>query len=265
MESPIDQIDLSVVMITLNEGACLRRCFESLPKGIQLVVVDSGSSDNTEDICKEFGAEFYTRPFDNYSSQKNHALSYAKRKWVLSLDADEILDDQMTSTILGVVRSDPKNQAFRLRRSLVFLGRKMRYGKTSDYPIRLFRKGSARFEGEIHERLVFESSVTTEILATGYLWHYSYDDLSDYFTKFNEYTTKIAAGHQLHRSSAPSVLKLSARPWTEFLYRYIIRLGFLDGYPGYCYALISSFYSFIKYAKLKEMNTTNLVGELNDR
>jgi len=265
MKSSIIQIDLSVVIITLNEGDGLRRCLRSLPQGIQLIVVDSGSTDNTERVCKEFGAEFHQRVFDNYASQKNHALSFANRDWVLSLDGDEALDAKMTSQILDIVNETPKLEAFRLKRCLVFLGKQMKFGKSSDYPIRLFPKGSAKFVGEIHEKLVFEKSTSIKSLSTGCVHHYSYDSLEDYFTKFNEYTTKIAESHYQKNSSIPSVIALCCRPLGEFFYRYIFRLGILDGYPGYCYALISSFYSFIKYAKLKELDAGSSTGDLDGK
>lgn len=247
-------MDLSVIIITLNEEKNLSRCLASLPEGCEIIVMDSLSSDATQTIARKAGAKVYEREFDNYAEQKNAALKLANRNWVLSIDADEKLSPGLMERISRLCQtaresSNERVAAYRLRRELVFLGQKMRFGKTVDYPIRLFRKNRARFIGDIHERLEVKGAITR--LRSGTITHYSYDDLSDYFEKFNDYTSRIAEKHLSEKRPMPGVSHL-IRPWLEFFLRYVLRGGFLDGYAGYCYAYISSFYTFIKYAKLRE-------------
>ena len=244
--------DLSVVIITLNEAANLRRCLASLPSGIELVVVDSGSSDATVAIAEGCGARVVVRPFDDFASQKNFAIALATRPWILSIDADEELSPDLARAIARATSSqDLPGTAARLRRHLVFQGRRLRFGKAVDAPVRLFRRGGARFIAAIHERL--EVTGNTCDLGPGELRHYSYRDLTDYFRRFNTYTTMVARNHHQFGHRGPSLLSHALRPWWEFFSRYLLRGGFLDGYPGYTYALLSSVYTYVKYAKLREL------------
>jgi glycosyltransferase involved in cell wall biosynthesis len=245
-------LDLSVAIITFNEESNLPRCLASLPRGCEIIVVDSASTDNTATIAEAAGARVIQRPFTNYAEQKNFALDAASRTWVLSLDADEVLRPELRDAITELAAAPlmPATPvAYHLRRKLVFMNRVMRFGKTVDRPVRLFQRGKARFENPIHERLTFKGRAG--VLRSGFLYHYSYRDLEDYFTRFNRYTTRIAAKHS-DRGRPIGIIWHLLRPWAEFFYRYILRLGFLDGYPGYTYALNSSLYAFIKYAKVKE-------------
>jgi hypothetical protein len=141
---------------------------------------------------------------------------------------------------------------FRVNRRLVFLDRELRYGKSADDPVRLFTREAGAFSGAIHESFVPRSGVTIGKISGGHLKHYSYKNLTDYFERFNRYTSRIAENHA-SKNRDPNFTSHVLRPWFEFMARYFFRLGFLDGYPGYTYALISSLYTFIKYAKLFEL------------
>lgn len=248
-------LDLSCVIITLNEERHISTCLGSLPKGAEVIVLDSGSSDKTCELAKKAGAVVAHRDFNDHADQKNAALAMASRRWVLSIDADEVLDESLRANIEHVCKqAEVPYLGYRLTRRLWFLGRRMRFGKTVDRPIRLFLSGEARFQHAIHERLVFADNARIAKLG-GELAHFSYDNLTDYFSRFNTYTSKIAQNHRVQGKLLPWGPVYWLRPWTEFLTRYFLRLGFLDGYPGYCYALFSSLYSFVKYAKLKELQS----------
>ncbi|MFK7823360.1 MAG: glycosyltransferase family 2 protein [Oligoflexales bacterium] len=243
-------LDLSAIFITLNEEKRISKAIASLPKGCEIIVLDSGSTDKTIEVAKKAGAKVSTRVFDNYASQKNAALSLASRKWVLSIDADEILSLELSEEITKLIQSSHQqvHNAYRIKRQLIFMERILKFGKSSDKPLRLFINGEATFTKAIHEQLKVEGKLGN---LAGCLFHYSYENISDYFDRFNKYTSKIASNHFDHGRTINFFHVL--RPWTEFLYRYFFRLGFLDGYPGYCYALLSSLYAFVKYAKLKEL------------
>lgn len=243
-------LDLSVIIITLNEEQNIGPCLASLPKGAEVVVLDSGSSDRTAEIAAAAGANVHQRTFTNYSEQKNAALDLATRRWVLSIDADERLSSDLCDAIVRAIQSDA-DVGFHLRRRLVFGGRVLKFGKSTDWPVRLFLRGKARFQNAIHEELIFGEGNRIGWLTTGELLHYSYKDLTDYFAKFNRYTSAIAT-QQRARGRKHNRFLISLRPLLEFFSRYVLRLGFLDGYEGYTYALISSTYVFVKLAKQLE-------------
>ena len=242
-------LDLSVVIIAYNEEDQLPSCLKSLPPGIEIIVLDSMSQDQTAAIATSFGAQVYQRFFTNFAEQKNAALAYGTRKWVLAIDADEQLSPELAK-LLPTIINRPEGTAYRLDRRLVFMGRRMAFGKTKDRPLRLFLRGAGQYKGSIHEEYVPKDGKIL-YLKGAVLWHYSYRDLTDYFIRFNRYTSAIAEQHAA-KGKKPSFASHILRPWLEFFTRYVLRLGFLDGYPGYTYALISSTYAFVKYAKLFE-------------
>lgn len=244
--------NLSVVIITLNEEARIAACLDSLPKNAEIIVVDSGSTDRTVALAQERGARVEFRAFTNYAEQKNAAIALATRPWILSLDADETLTPDLRQAIARVTQTSDQGLAgYRLSRKLVFMGRKLRFGKSSDHPLRLFKRGQGQFRSAIHESLDLGSASVG--LLPGELLHHSYADLTDYFVRFNSYTSRIAENHSRNGRSQPPLVLHVLRPWVEFFSRYVLRLGFLDGYPGYTYALISSMYTYVKYAKLREL------------
>lgn len=257
MNDQSDMIPLSVVIITLNEEKRLTECLRSLPKGSEVFVLDSGSTDGTRQIAEEYGAHFRTRPFTNHADQKNAVLAMATRAWVLSVDADEVLSPELTAEIAAIVCSKTvKFEGYEIKRRLVFMNRRLNFGKSTDWPLRLFRKTAGKFSSEIHERVVIKSGSVGKIKKE--IDHYSYDSLEDYFTRFNWYTNLVAANHLKSGKSKVNFVGHVLRPWVEFISRYVLRGGFLDGYPGYTYALLSSLYTFVKYAKLRELTCPEL-------
>ena len=245
--------DLSIVIICYNEEKNLPRLLKSIPSESELIVVDSFSQDKSVEIAKSYNAQMHERAFDNFAAQKNFAIAQASRKWTLVLDADEQLTLPLIDSLRNVLSSDydSMNTAYAIPRKLVFMNKKMRYGKTADKPIRLFKTGKAVFKGDIHEVLQVDDQRQISKLS-GSLLHYSYSDISDYFERFNRYTSMIAQNH--FKSGKPvNFLSHILRPWVEFISRYIFRFGFLDGYEGYVYALFSSLYTFTKYAKYYEL------------
>ena len=247
-------LNLSVVIITLNEERNLRRCLESLPLGCEISILDSGSVDQTLRIATDFNAKSSLRPFANHAEQKNAALELATRDWVLSIDADECLDETARREVMRIAGSEPQEVGFRIPRQLVFMGKPMRFGKTNDAPLRLFRRGQGQFSHAIHESLEVNGKVATLV---GKMHHYSYADLTDYFSRFNRYTTAVAENHLAQGKMPPPKFALVSRFWLDFFQRYFLRLGLLDGYPGYVYALVSSVYAFTKYEKLRELSAAD--------
>jgi glycosyltransferase involved in cell wall biosynthesis len=245
-------IDLSIIIISFNEARRIERCLTSLPPGCEIILLDSGSTDQTQAIAKRFGAKVFERPFDDYASQRNAALTHASKAWVFFVDADEELSGELRAALC---RWLPQNQDsyFAVRRRLRFMNRLMSFGKSSDNPVRIGPRELVRFEGRVHEQMVPVRPLHLRSLSSGYLLHHSYEDLTDYFEKFNHYTSKIAEQKYAGGVTIRSGWQVAVRPWWEFFNRFFLRLGFLDGYPGYCYALVSSLYGFVKYAKYREL------------
>lgn len=263
MSPPIEDKSplISVCIITLNEERNLDRCLSSLPSTrlLDLLVIDSFSSDQTEQVALSRGARFIQNPFENYAQQKNFALEQALCDWVLFLDADEALDAQLkqaVESILGNLANLPERQAFRTRRVLHFMGKRLKHGRSQDFPTRLFEKKHFHFVGTIHERIEPKKPSTPQSkpqTLPGTLVHYSYRDLEDYFVRFNRYTSIIAKNKASKNINKYFIYLQSLRVPIDFVNRYIFRLGFLDAYQGFCYAILSSLYAFVKYAKLYEL------------
>lgn len=246
--------DLSLVIITLDEAENLPELLGRVPNNVEIIILDSGSQDETPQIAAAFGARFEHRAFDNFASQKNFAMSLATRRWTLCLDADEVPDDNLWRSIATSISSQSAERtAFKMRRRLVFMGRQMKFGRTRDSVVRLFGSHTASYKNEIHETLTLSKDKIVRTL-DGTLWHYSYKNLDDYFAKFNRYTSMMAASRWRQNKAQPNLIVMAVRLPADFIIRYVFKLGFLDGWPGYLWASLSSFYSLIKYAKLKELS-----------
>ena len=242
---------LSVCLITLNEESNLDKCLSSLPKGCEIIVVDSGSHDDTLNIAKKWQAQVYTRTFDNYAAQKNFAVSKATQAFVLILDADECLDEKSREHIREII-DEEKEAVYCCTRQLIFLGKTLHFGKNKDHVIRIFPRGLCHFEGDVHEKLVVPKNTIIKKLR-GKIFHNSYKNLEDYFNRFNRYTTLVAQKNFKKNKKAPVSVFLVLRFHWEFFKRYLLLGGFLDGFRGYLYAILSSVYVLIKLAKLKEL------------
>lgn len=236
-------------IIALNESLRLPKLLASLPAGLEVIVVDSHSTDDTVALAKAHGAQVFQRTFDNYAGQKNFAVSKASHDWVLVMDADETLHIEGDALARFITANSPSGRyaGAKIRRQLIFMGKRLKYGRSSDRPLRLFRKSEGQFHGIVHEQVKLPAAKVTTLSGV-HIDHTSYEDLTDYFDTFNRFTTLYA-----EKKKTPSGFVLHLfRPLVDFTYRYILRLGFLDGYPGFTYALISSLYSFVKYAKYFE-------------
>lgn len=245
--------NLSVVIIALNEARNLNSLLPDIPKGAEIIVVDSGSTDDTVNIAKTNGATVYHRAFDGYASQKNFAIGQVSRSWTLCLDADERPDADLWRNIIEVTSADPTgNIAYALKRRLVFQGKPLTHGRSMDQVLRLFKSNTSSYQNEIHEKLSLPPNATKKLLE-GTLWHWSYYDLEDYFSRFNRYTSMTAKARFESSKTCPPELFLALRLPADFFTRYILKLGFLDGWPGFLWALFGSFYGFVKYAKLREL------------
>ena len=239
---------LSVVVIARNEEQVIARCLESVRFADELIVVDSGSSDRTVEICEDLGARVERAPdWPGFGPQKNRALALATGDWVLSIDADEWLSPEL-ATELRARPGAGDAAAYALPRQSSFCGRVMRHGGWwPDYVVRLFRRGSARFSDDVvHERLIVDGRIER---LNGVLMHESIRDLEDALDKIDRYSTDGAA--MLHRQGRRARLTTAILRggWT-FLRTYLLRAGFLDGREGFLVAVYNAENTYYKYVKL---------------
>lgn len=241
---------LSVIIITRNEEKNLVRALESVKFADQIVICDSHSTDRTIEIAESFNCEIITRDFTGYGAAKQAALEQASGDWVLSIDADEEVDDKLRAEIKRIVTEGTLSGYFVNRKSR-FLGRWMNHsGWYPDWILRLFRRGQGSFsEDRVHESIRVDGS-TGQI--NGHLLHYTDPDISHYLSKLDRYTTLSAeslAGAERRFKKSDLLLK----PFAVFVKIYIMKRGFRDGIQGLLLASFSSFHVLCKYAKLWEL------------
>ena len=241
---------LSVIIITYNEEINIRRCLESVQGvGDEIIVVDSGSVDNTADICRSMGAKVIQQDFLGYIEQKNFATSQAKNEWILSLDADEALTPELKTTILATF-PDPKADGYTLNRITNYCGTWVRHsGWYPDVKLRLYDRRKGQWTGvNPHDRFRLNLGSTMHHLK-GDLQHYSYSTISDHIKQIDRFST-IGALSMFNHGNRSSILKIIYKPVARFMRHYVFKLGFLDGLTGFTIAVNSAHAVFLKYLRL---------------
>jgi glycosyltransferase involved in cell wall biosynthesis len=248
---------LSVAIITRNEEANLERTLGSVAWADEIVVVDSGSDDRTEEIARSYRSRFYLEEWKGFAAQKNSALEKCSGDWILSLDADEALSDELAKQIWELLEGDPPFDGYALRRRNLFLGRWIRYGGFyPDLKLRLFRRGAAEFEARpVHETLHFPGKAGR---LKGDMVHDAYPSLGAYIAHMDRYST-LGAEHAVREGKGGGfplafVADVVVNPVATFVYNYFLRLGFLDGREGLLLHLYHSVYVSWKYGKAWELS-----------
>ena len=244
---------LSVIIITKNEAANIRACLESVAWADEIVVVDSGSADNTVNICKAMGARVYVHPdWLGFGPQKNRALSYATKEWVFSIDADERVTPELHAELIQAMNEEHA-QGFYLPRLSQFCGRFIRHsGWYPDYVLRLFKRDAGRFSDNLVHESVLLTGRTAKLKSP--LSHYSYLTIDDVERKVEHYST--AAAQQMFQSGKQSNwLDAILRAGWAFVRTYILRLGVLDGSAGWNIARMNARTTYLKYRKLEALRS----------
>ncbi|MCS7091829.1 MAG: glycosyltransferase family 2 protein [Patescibacteria group bacterium] len=249
---------LSVNIITLNEEENIKTCLESIKDiAYEIIIVDSGSSDRTIEIAKKYTKKIFYRKFDDYSSQKNFALEKSSGEWILSLDADEEISQDLAKEIKQAIKKDNCN-GFYISRKNILLGKVINHTRWSpDKHIWLFRKGFGKWVGEIHEEVLVDGN-TLEL--SGSKIHHSYSTVTEFLAMTNDYTSKIALSEHKkgHRFSLFKLLIAFPR---SFIGRYFMKMGFLDGWRGFVLSYMMGIYRMITVVKLWEISQKKLQKE----
>lgn len=243
---------LSVIVITKNEAGNMRDCLESVAWADEIIVVDSGSTDDTASICREFTSHVHAHDWRGFGAQKNRALDYATSEWVLSLDADERVTSELRAQIEQAMK-EGEADGYYLPRLSQFCGQFVRHsGWYPDYVLRLFRRGKARFSDDlVHERVLLQGS--TKKLSSPLL-HYSYRDEADVERKVEQYAA-AAAQQMFDGGRSVTMLDAPVRGAWAFVRAYCLRLGFLDGMAGLNVARMNARTTYRKYAKLRALRS----------
>lgn len=244
---------LSVVIITYNEQHNIGRCIESVKAlADEIIVLDSYSTDNTVEIARGLGAIIYREKFRGYIGQKNFAMQLASHNYILSLDADEALDDELSASILQA-KENFLHRAYRMNRCTSYCGRFMRHGLWyPDKKIRLFDRRIAKWGGlNPHDKIELHEGFTFHHLK-GNILHYAFDTTEDLIWRNNRISS-IAAMSLYNTGRRSSWYKMLVRPTWAFVNGYFFRLGFLDGFEGFSFAVNTSHQVFLKYSKLYKL------------
>ena len=245
---------LSITIITKNEERNIRRCLDSIQWAEEVVIVDSGSTDQTLAICKSYNCRIIHAEWLGFGKTKQLAVNETTHDWVLSIDADEVITPELQSAIQSVLKN-PKADGYQIKRESFYLKRKIKYsGWQNDYPLRLFNKRKGQFnDAPVHESVIIDKTHLDTIEAP--LLHYPYPSVASHINKINLYTS-LGAEKLYKQGKQSSLLYALVSGWVKFIKMYLLKSGFLDGKEGFILALLSGFSSTLKYAKLWSLQRT---------
>jgi len=241
-------------MIAGNEAHRIRRALDSVAGWTSeiIVVTDDRVTDGTGRIAEVYGAKTYCRPWDGHAVHRNFASEKASQPWLLAIDADEVVSEKLRDEIVSVFRSGTDHKwvaAYSFPRLSFFCGRWIRHGDWyPDRKVRLWRRNAGRWEGNPHEKLILQGQV---LPLQADLFHFSNESIDHLLGKIGPVSTNFVR-QQRGRGKSTGILDLAVRPYWKFFRAYVLRLGFLDGWPGYFIAWMDAFSTVTRYAKVKE-------------
>ena len=254
----MSKLPLSVAIITYNEEDIIGKTLESVKDiACEIVVVDSHSTDRTREIAEFHGAKVYTENWKGYGEQKNSALKKCTQKWVLFLDADEIVTNELKDSIRKELKN-PKANGYLINRKTYYLGDFLKHALQPEWKLRLVNiHANPRWEGNIHETLIIDGKVKK---LKGDILHFPYKGLKHHALKNIKYAQLMAKDKFDEGKDVNFIRDIIFRPLWTFVKEFILRKGFLDGKKGLIISLMLSYYTFLKYSFLYERKLKELVG-----
>ena len=238
---------ISAVIITRNVENVLPDCLYHLQWADEIIVADSGSKDKTMEIAKKYGAKVFQKKWEGYVKQKNFAISKAKGKWILSIDADEIVTDDLKKEIIAVINSDNSKDGYFIKIKNFYYGKFLKYGALmKDYHLRLFKRGKGKFQdAEVHEAIKVNGETAN---LKNYILHYPSENIWSHIEKVNKYTEQEIINLQ-SKNYKPTGYSVLLKWIFVFIKNYFFKFGFLDGINGLIFNVISAYYVLIKEIK----------------
>ncbi|SNR75386.1 glycosyltransferase family 2 protein [Desulfurobacterium atlanticum] len=245
------KLPLTVAMITYNEEENLPKTLEAIKDiASEIVIIDSHSKDKTVEIAKNYGARVFIEDWKGFREQKNSLIEKCTQKWILFLDADEVVSKELKKEIIEAIKKN-KADGFILNRKTFYAGKFLNHVWQPDRVLRLVKKESnPRWEGgNVHEYLAIDGKVEK---LNGYLFHYTYKNIYEHYQKSIKYA-KLSAEEMYKSGKKFKIHKLLLNPTWAFIREYFIHMGFLDGIRGLTVAITTSYYKFAKYIFLWEL------------
>lgn len=253
---------ISVVIITYNEEKNIARCLESVTSvADEIVVLDSFSKDRTREICESYGVKFFEHAFDGHIQQKNRAITYATHPYILSLDADEALDETLKRSILEV-KNNWTHDGYYMNRLTNYCGHWVKHCNWyPDTKLRLWDSRKGSWTGiNPHDKYELKGGDKNTKHIKGDILHYSYYSVEDHYKQV-EYFTNIASKAFVEAGKKAPLYKLILNPVAKFIDHYLLHLGFLDGRAGYRISKISAYATYLKYKKIRDIYNTQALAE----
>lgn len=243
--------NLSIVIIAKNEEKRIEKCLKSVKFASEIILVDSGSNDNTIKIAEKFGAKVFKRDFDNYGYQKYFAVTKATKKWILCIDADEIVSKKLSSEIKNIVKLDNNEiSGYFIPYKNFFMNKPLDCLDERYYQLRLFKKEKGNFiRSEVHERIKVNGKT---FYLKNYMYHHSYRSISQILKKFDDYTDKEAK-LRYNNNRIFRARQLLYYPLSIFFRRFFIKKGYKDGIHGLVLTILFMYYQFCVYLKLWQL------------
>ena len=242
-------------MIARNEAHRIAQALQSARWADEIVVIDAFSTDETPAICREYAGQVFQYPWEGFAPQRERAVAHATHDWVFSLDADEVISEELQQDLRRVVQENESPNGYWVSRKTRYLGRWIEHsGWFPDYQLRLFRKHSAFIEPKaVHEGFSVRGDTAK---LQGLLYHYSYASLFEHLEKINRYTSLEVPDKSARLGGKPvRWYHLVFNPCALFLRMFMVKQGYKDGFPGFILALLSAFYTQLLYAKVWENST----------
>lgn len=255
----MDRLPLSVAIITYNEEDIIGRTLESVKDiASEIVVVDSRSTDRTREIAKSYGAKVYVEDWKGYAGQKNSALEKCTQEWVLFLDADEVVSEELRDSIKEELKN-PKADGYLINRRTYYMGRLLRYTWQPEWRLFLVKKSAdPKWVGEPHAELYVSSENIAKL--KGDLIHFSYRSLRHQIHKGIN-SAYIISKIKFNKGKRISFIKdIMFRPIWTFIKIFLLKGGFLDGKRGFIISVTASYYTFLKYVFLYEEELRGALG-----
>lgn len=242
---------ITAIVTTLNEAQNIHDCLASISWADEILLVDSGSTDDTLKVATRFNPQVLEHEYENAAAQKNWAIPQAKHDWVLILDADERVSPELRLEIEKILLRGPEQPGYYIKRENYFFGKKINHcGWQRDYVLRLFDRRKGRYENRrVHADVILDGEPGR---VDKVITHHTYRNWGEYFERFNRYTT-WAAQDLFDAGKKAGIFNLFVRPMARFYKQYVWHGGWLDGKAGLILCMLSTFSVFTKYARLYQM------------